>query len=177
MALISTYFTNLLKVLAIGAGFASIPLFASLASLQPPWPPAIGAVSAGLVMAGALIIWEWTRNSRIRNRRRWILSAALIAVASILGYMILYSLFVENVPGTSLRVVRGYECTRNALLVYKDACPDLPSDAFAGAEWESTELWTRQSVTTVRVGLAGAWLLFTAALTMTVGGVIAGRKF
>ena len=175
--MMSDYLKSLTKVLGIGAGFAALPLFASMASLQPPWPPAIGAVSSALVLLGALIVWEWTRRSRIRHRRRWILAAALITVAALIVYFILYSMYVEDVPGTDLRVVRGYACTQEAQLVYKQACPDLPSDALQGAEWEPTMLWTRQSVTAVRVGLAGLWLMFTAGLIMTVGAVIAGRKF
>lgn len=175
--MVSTYLQNLVKVLGIGAAFAAIPLFASLASLQPPWPPAIGFVSAALVLLGALIIWEWTRNSRIRRRRRAILAATAMTLLGLFAYLTLYSFFIETVPGTSERLVRGYECTADALLIYKQACPDLPRDALQDAEWDSLVLWTRSSLTTVRLALAGAWLLFTAGLIMAVGAVIAGRKF
>jgi len=83
---------------------------------------------------------------------------------------------VDDIPGTSLRVIRGYQCTGQAQLVYKDACPDLPTDALQGAEWEPTELWTRQSVTNVRLALAGSWIAFTAGLILMAGAVVAGRK-
>jgi len=174
---IAIYLRNLVKVLGVGAAFASIPLFASLASLQPPWPPAIGFVSAALVLLGALAIWEWTRRSKIRFRRRAIAAAVATTLISLLAYLILYSFFVESQPGTTLRVIRGYECTATALLVYKEQCPDLPREALAGAEWESVKLWTRSSVTIVRISLAAAWLLFTAGLIMAVGAIIAGRKY
>ena len=67
--MISDYLKNLMKVLGFGAAFAALPLIAAFADLQPPWPPAIGYVSAGLVMLAALIVWEWTRRTRTRSRR------------------------------------------------------------------------------------------------------------
>src|SRR5690349_16434584 len=95
-----TYLRDLAKVLGVGAGFASIPLFASFADLQPPWPPAIGYVSAALVLVAALLAWEWTRKSRLVLRRRWIVTAVLLTLGGLFGYLVLYSLFIEYIPGT-----------------------------------------------------------------------------
>jgi len=173
---IGDYLGGRQKVLGISASFAAIPLLASFASLQPPWPPAIGAVSAALVFAAALLSWEWTRRSRVANRRRWIVAGLVTTIAGLAVYLYFYSSFVDDIPGTSLRVIRGYQCTGQALLVYPDVCPDLPTDALQGAEWEPTELWTRQSVTNVRMALAASWLAFTAGLILMAGAVVAGRK-
>ena len=175
--MISDYLKNLVKVLGVGAAFASIPLFASLAALQPPWPPAIGIVSAGLVLLASLIAWEWTRRSRVRHRRRLVLLAATLTIGGLLGYLFLYSFFVEPIPGTQLRVVRGFVCTADAQRVYRDACPDLPREALRNSEWEAVALWTRASVTWARLGLTMAWLVFTSGLIASVGAIIAGRKF
>jgi uncharacterized membrane protein YfcA len=174
---ISDYLKNLVKVLGIGAAFASIPLFASLAELQPPWPPAIGIVSAGLVLLASLIVWEWTRRSRIKVRRRLILLAATLTIGGLIGYLFLYSFFIEPIPGTHVRVVRGFVCTADAQRVYRDACPDLPREALQNSEWEAVALWTRSSVTWARVGLTAAWLVFTSGLIAAVGAIVAGRKF
>jgi uncharacterized membrane protein YfcA len=173
---ISNYLESLIKVLGIGAAFATIPLFAAFASLEPPWPPAIGYVSSALVLVAALMSWEWTRRSRTRYRRRWILAGVVFLLAGLFVYFYLYSSFIDDIPGTTLRVVRGYDCTADARLVYKDACPNLPADALEGAEWEATELWTRQSITNVRLALTASWLAFTAGLMLVSGGVVAGRK-
>jgi len=176
---IPTFLQNLAKVLAIGAAFASLPLFASFASLQPPWPPAIGPVSAALVLLSSLIVWEWTRRSRIRNRRRLILGAVIVTLLGLGLYLALYSLFVDNLPGQEERIVRGYACTADAKLVYKDSCPDLPQNALseAGGEHPERILWTRSSITAVRMALTTTWLLFMAGLIMSLSAVIAGRKF
>lgn len=171
-----TYLRDLAKVLGVGAGFAAIPLFASFAALQPPWPPAIGYVSAALVLVSALLAWEWTRKSRLVHRRRWIVSGVGLTLVGLVVYLVLYSLFVENIPGSDDRVVRGFTCTADAQLIYRDRCPDLPREALQDAEWEAVAIWTRSSVTAARVSLACAWILFTAGLVAAVGSVVAGRK-
>ena len=170
------YLKNLLKVLGIGAAFATLPLFVSLAELQPPWPPAIGHVSAALVLMASLVVWEWTRRSKIRHRRRWILSGIALTLVGLLSYLLLYSIFIEPMPQGG-RVVRGYQCSARALEVYRDLCPDLPREALQDAEWESLVLWTRSSVTIARMGLAVSWLVWTAGLIACLGAIVAGRKF
>jgi hypothetical protein len=175
--LITDYLKNVIQVLAVGAAFATIPLFASLANLQPPWPPAIGTISAALVLIASLVAWEWVRKSKVSRRRSWIVSAILLTLVGLFAYLILYSLFVEDIPGTGGRVVRGYECSGPAKAVYGAQCPDLPREALQGAEWEAVILWTRSSVTIVRVALTAAWLVFMAGLIVAVGSIVAGRKF
>jgi hypothetical protein len=170
------YLRDLLKVVGIGGAFALLPALAVLAGLSPPWPPAIGGVSALLILVFSLIVWEWVRKSRTSHRRAWILAALVLTLAGLFGYLILYSLFIEPVPGTDERAIRGFTCTPDALKVHKQACPDLPREALEDAEWESLKLWTRQSVTLVRLGLAVSWLVFTAGLIATVGAILAGRR-
>ena len=170
------YLKNLLKVLGLGAAFATLPLFVSLAELQPPWPPAIGHVSAALVLMASLVVWEWTRRSKIKHRRRWILSGIALTLVGLLAYLTLYSIFIEPMPQGG-RVVRGYQCTGRALEVYADLCPDLPREALQDAEWEALVLWTRSSVTIARMSLAVSWLLWTAGLITCLGAIVAGRKF
>jgi hypothetical protein len=170
------YLKNLVKVLAIGASFAALPFFASLAALEPPWPPSIGYVSAALVLVASLIVWEWTRKARVVHRRRWIVVAAALTLVGLLSYLILYSLFVEPIPGRDLRVVRGYECTRQALLLYPDDCPHLGREVLQDAEWEAPVLWTRSSLTMTRVALAAAWLVFMMGLITAIGAIVAGRR-
>jgi hypothetical protein len=173
--MIDSYLKNLIKVLAVGAAFAGIPLFAALARLEPPWPPAMGYVSSALVLLAALVAWEWTRGAKVRHRRRWILAGTLVTVGGLFGYLALYSFFVEAVPGASARVIRGYECLPDAVEAFPGQCPDLPRESIEDAGWETTRLWTRKSITTVRLGLALSWLLFTAGLILTLGSVVAGR--
>ncbi len=170
------YFKSLFRVLGIGAAFAAIPLMVAFAELQPPWPPAIGYVSSALVLLSSLAAWEWTRKSSQRARRAWFISAFFLTLIGLGSYLALYSMFIEVMPGTNYRVVRGYECTAEAIAVYKNQCPHLSRDALRDAEWENVVLWTRGSITFVRLGLTFAWLIFTAGLICAVGAIVAGRK-
>jgi hypothetical protein len=170
------YLKNIQEVLKVGGAIAALPIVAAVVGLSPPWPPAIAGVSALLILVASAVVWEWVKDARRGTRRVWVLAALFLTLTGLVGYLLLYSLFIEPIPGTDERVIRGYTCTPEALLVHKAACPDLPREALADAEWEAVKLWTRQSVTVVRLGLAVSWLVFTAGLIATVGAILAGRR-
>jgi len=174
--MIGQYLKDLTRVLAIGGGFASIPLLAALAKLEPPWPPAISYVSALFVLVSSLVAWEWTRQSQRQRRRAWVMSGAAMMIAGLLLYLTLYSMFVESSSGSNVRVVRGYQCTRNAAKVYGSECPNLPRDALRNSEWVAAELWTRGSITLVRLALTASWILFVTGQIVVVGSIVAGRN-
>lgn len=170
------FLKKLLQVVGVTSLLAALPLFAALVDLQPPWPPAIAYVSSALVLLAALAAWEWNKTGVARRRRMWLLVAAGLTITGLFTYLLLYSLFVEPIPGTATRVIRGFTCTAQAREVYPGQCPDLPREALRDAEWEAVVLWTRSSITAVRLGLTAAWLLFTAGLICAVAAVITGDR-
>jgi hypothetical protein len=169
------YLKDLLKMLAFAAAVATVPLIVAFAGLQPPWPPAVEYVSAVFILMAALVMWEWARAARREARRRLIVAGMALTIIGIGAYLPLYSLYVENVPDSNERVVRGTVCTANARLVYPDQCPNLPPEALPSAGWNAQYLWTSASIMRVRLGLVAAWIGFTAGLIAFVGAVIAGR--
>jgi hypothetical protein len=152
------------RAFAIGAAFAAMPLLLILAGLSPPWPPGMGYISAALLLGAPVAAAQLAPAPRPGRARLLAGSALALAAIGLLVYLLLYSFFVETVPGTGVRVVRGYVCTPDALLVYKESCPDLPRDALRDAEWESATLWTRSSVTAVRMAMMASWLAFAGGL-------------
>jgi hypothetical protein len=170
------FLKKLLQVIGVTSALAALPLFAALVDLQPPWPPAIAYVSAALVLLAALAAWEWNKSGLVRRRRLWLVVAAVLTIVGLFAYLLLHSLFVEPIPGTATRVIRGFTCTQAAREVYPAQCPDLPRSALRDVEWEAVELWTRSSITAVRLGLTAAWLLFTAGLICAVAAVITGDR-
>jgi hypothetical protein len=171
----NSYLKDLIQVLTIAGTLATLPLLAAFAGLQPPWPPAIAYVTAAFILMSALVMWEWVRGSRRAVRRRFILAGIALTILGIGAYLPLYWLFVEPIPGSSARVVRGTVCTPVAQRTYPDQCPDLSRDVLRGAEWEANLLWTRTSIMQVQLGLVTAWIAFAAGLVAFVGAVIAGR--
>lgn len=170
-----SYLKEIVKVLAFGAGVATLPLIAAFATLQPPWPPAIEYVSAVFIVMAALAMWEWGRGASRVVRRRLVIAGMVLTVGGIGAYLPLYSQYVVTVPASHERLVRGTDCTPAARAVYRD-CPDPSDREVAEAEWDAERLWTRASILRVRLELVAAWLCFTAGLVAFVGAVVAGRR-
>ncbi|MGF1549147.1 MAG: hypothetical protein ACFBQW_01225 [Sphingomonadaceae bacterium] len=167
---------TIIALLTMAGSMVSLTIFANLAGLQPPTYPAIEYVVALLSLGAAMLAWEWTRKSRTALRRRFIVVCALLSVIGLLAYLFLYSLYVEPIPGTDERIVRGYRCTAEALLVYGASCPDLPTGALADAQWDTRRLWTRGSVTVIEFSLVVGWFFFMAGFIAALGSIVAGRK-
>lgn len=161
----------LVTLAAIGLVAAAVPLVFIVSESEPPWPIGIGWLSALLLLAS-----PFTARAGLALPRWLVWAAGIVALMALAAYLVLNSLFVEPVPGTGLRVVRGFVCTPDAVLVYGDACPDLPREALQDAEWEAVALWTRGSVTIARTGLTGAWLVFVLALAAVIAGMAARWK-
>lgn len=170
-----SYLKDLIKILGVAAAFAALPLLVGFAGLAPPWPPAVAYVTAVFILIAALVMWEWVRDVSRTVRRRFILAGIALTVIGLGVYLPFYSLYVQDVPGSDERVVRGTKCTPKAQLVYAAECPELPRDALRAAEWQAEVLWTRGSIMQVQLVLVAAWLAFTAGLIAFVGAVIAGR--
>jgi hypothetical protein len=171
-----SYLAKLIRVLGVGAAFATLPLLAAFSKLEPPNPPAIAYVSSALILLAALIAWEWGQGASRTLRRRRVMVSAVLCVAALLAYMYVYLSFVENIPGSEIRIVRGYVCTPQAIEVYREYCPDIPKAMIAEANWETKTLWTRQSVANVEIMLVAAWLVFTAGLIGAVGSIVSGER-
>lgn len=169
------YFKDLLKVLALAAALATIPLIAAFARLQPPWPVAIEYISAVFIIACALVMWEWGRGARRSVRRAFIAVGLALILGGIATYLPLYSSYVTDDPGSATRVVRGSVCTPDALDLYGRLCPDLPEDALREAGWDAELLWTRASIRSSQLWLVGAWLCFITGLIAMIGASVAGR--
>lgn len=171
-----SYLAKLLRVLGVAGAFAALPLLAAFSKLEPPNPPAIAYVSSALILLAALIAWEWGKGARRDVRRRRVLISGALSVIALLGYFYLYLSFVETIPGTETRIVRGYDCTPMAIEVYREYCPDIPKDMIAEANWETRTLWTRQSVTNVEIMLVIGWLAFITGLIGAVGSIVSGDR-
>ena len=151
------------------------PLLAAAAALDPPWPAHFGFVSAALVAGGAAAAhFGQLGVGRTGARLRRALIPALV-LGGLIAYLALASLFVEAIPGTGVRVVKGFVCTPDAALVYGNSCPGLSRDALRDAEWEAATLWTAPSLLVARLSLLVAWLLLVGGLALAAAAVEARR--
>jgi hypothetical protein len=113
--------------------------------------------------------------SKSLERRFWTL-AVLVTCVSALAYAGLEAAFVFQTPTTGERVVYGFVCTPEARLVYPKKCPWLGPDELRGAEYDTTRLWTKNSIALVTVAIDGSWLAaFIALGALSAGGVLFTR--
>lgn len=161
--------------IALTALLIAIPALAALLGLDPPWPNYAGYVSAGIVALGAGAA-HYSSPDPGRARNRWARAVIWVSLASgLIVYLVLSSLFIETIPRSGVRIVKGFVCTPDALLVYGKSCPNLGRDALRDAEWEAATLWTGTSLTIVRIGLVMSWMSLVGGLAVIAALVERGR--
>ena len=151
------------------------PLLAAAAALDPPWPAHFGLVSAMLVAAcGASAHLGLSVLPPLSGRVLRRLVPALV-LGGLVTYLALASLFVEAIPGTGVRLVKGFVCTPDASLVYGNSCPGLSRDALRDADWEAATLWTGPSLLVARLSLVISWLLLVAGFALAAAAIAPRR--
>lgn len=168
------FFSELVKTLGFGVVFASIPIFASMRNLQPPWPEAVAYISAAIILVGALIARELGGQTRKTVRIRLLLLAFALTVLGLFAYLYLYANLVLPLENDQ-RLILGYTCNSDSQMLYSN-CPHLREEELAMAEYDPENLFTHGSITAAKLSLIAAWLLFTAGLVAAVGWAVAARK-
>lgn len=157
---------------SVVGGSLVVPFAAYLASLSPPWPRGIVPVTAVVELVALMLVFQFYNDSsrRVINRVL-LLSVAVFALAGVV-YLGAVSYFTYEAPTTKERFVMGYECTDEALLVFKKHCADLGTDELKTAEYEAERLWTRRSIAVTRAGLALLWSVDFVALSFALGSFL-----
>lgn len=172
------FLRELVKVLALGAAFASIPLLASMENLQPPWPTAVAYVSAAIILIGALIAREFSADMSRKARRTLLIIAATLTLVGLFSYLYFYSSVVRTLTEIpeNRRIILGFACNADTQAIYGDRCPNLTIDDLRRAGYDPEQMFTASSIRAARLVLVASWLLFTAGLVAAVGWAIAGPK-
>ena len=156
--------------LAVLAGLVAVPVIAGLLAYDPPWPAGFGYVSA-LLVAGAAARGHFAVPSGPGLAGMRLKAAIAVLVIAGIAYLALGSMFIETIPGTSERLVKGFTCTPDAELVFADSCPNLGRDALSGAGWDAGALWTGSSLMLVRLSLALSWLVLVCGLALAAARI------
>ncbi len=157
-----------LSIWAVGSGLA-VPFVAAMADFSPPWPPGIVPVTAVIELMTLVIVFQHFKNTAKRIVNRVLVISSILFVVTGLPYLFGLSLYTYQVPVTKQRLVKGYECTRDAKAVFKELCPDLGLDELQTAEYQAERLWTLKSISLIRIALVFAWSLTFAALSSALG--------
>ena len=157
-----------LSVWAVGSGLA-VPFVAAMADFSPPWPPGIVPVTAVVELMTLVIMFQYFKNTARRIVNRVLIISVIFFVIAGLPYLFVLSLYTYQVPVTKQRFVKGYECTIDAKVVFKERCPDLGLDELQTAEYRAERLWTLKSISIIRIILVSAWSMTFAALSSALG--------
>lgn len=160
-----------LAALAVAVCLA-LPVGAIWAQISPPWPRGVPLITVVIEAAAIGFAFQMLRASPPKTVRRTILSASVALAVLLSVYLVLVSYFTYETPTTKQLWAKGFTCTPEATLVYKDKCPDLGIDELKDAEYEAERLWTARSVTVIRVALVISWLASFSALAVLVGSLI-----
>lgn len=152
-----------------GAGSSALlPFIASFLSIIPPWPSRLNVITATVQLITLVVVYQGFSHDR-RKITRSIRFFAFVGLVVLLGYMALFTMFTIYIPQAHRAVVIGYECTASAASVFRDRCPFLTVDDLAGAAYDEFLLWTKSSVTVMRVSLVGAWLTLFILVAAILG--------
>jgi TIR domain len=165
------------SALAVAGGLA-MPALGGMAAVAPPWPPGVVFLTTVIVAVTIAVAFQVMRGRTATAMRRSFLVCALVLAVASSVYLIAVSFFVYQTPTTKERWAKGYVCTPEAALIYKDKCPNLGVDELRGAEYEAERLWTASSVAVVKVSLVALWLLNFIAMAIMIGSFLsrhAGR--
>lgn len=160
-----------LSVWAVG-GSVAVPFAAALASLSPPWPPAIVLITAIAELVALIYIYQFLKKARRKSIDRILAVSGLLLVICGGVYLAAVSLYTYQVPNSGERYVKGYQCTTDAAAVFKDKCPNLGLDELKTAEYDADRLWTARSITIARLGIVALWLASFIALSILVGSFL-----
>lgn len=149
---------------ALPAGFA-------LARVAPPWPDGVAVITSLVLVAGLALSAQLLHARSASRHRAALLISSTLVVVGLSAYFLGVSTFTYQVPTTHERYARGYECTEDALLLFKERCPDLGLDELQTAEYEAERLWTSGSIAVVRSSLLGVWLLSFVSIAVFVSTV------
>lgn len=148
-----------------------VPIGFQLGSSAPPWPGAIGWVTAVANIAIAIGLGRLVSRHPQSMNRTTVTIGILVAVFGSIAYLLLMSRFTFTIPTTGEVGVKGFFCTPEALAVYPDNCPSDDREALASAEFESSQIWQQWTIDIVRIGIISTWLGTFVALCWVAASI------
>lgn len=163
------------KNLALWAAGASvvIPFVASFLAVIPPWPDGLDVLTA-VIQLGALVVAYQTFRNQAEVVTTSVKLWASLGLVVLLLYLVVFSMFTVYDPGTSHSYVIGFQCSTGAqqlsdLHKFAGVCPFLQYDDLRTAAFDASALWTKGSLTVMRVVLIALWFLMFICLAFLIG--------
>ena len=121
---------------------------------------------------GIAFTYYYLRN-RPRAARFVTIAGGTLLVALTCLYLLSVSFLTYQISTRGGLYAKGFVCSADALLVYKEKCPNLGMNELKEAGYDADRLWTSQSITIVKTGLLMLWLGAFMMMSALVGSFIA----
>jgi hypothetical protein len=165
-------------------GLVILPIAAGIGGYFPPWPRGIVAITS-LMELVILIVNFQLMHKASRKLTSILVVASAICIFLFSGtYMLGSSIFVYNLPDSSVRVTLGCGLSDNAIQILKsqnalpvnDDCPGEFTTLLASAQYEADHIWKKRSVSIINAALAFSWLGAFASLASLFGAFISFQR-
>ena len=170
------YFYTVMKLIAAGTASTALVLVAAFLKIAPPWPDGAVQITAVAQLVVLIVVYQFSARMSRRSVDRNILTALVVLILGALAYLALFSLIVYEIPTDHSRGVKGFFCSPEGLMVYKDACPFLSDTMFAQATFNADQVWTPMGLLLSRLSLFTTWIAMFASLVVLFGSFVAFQR-
>lgn len=160
-------------------GSAILPLIASFAGLAPIWPPGVPLLTSLFTLLSIIFCFQFFRKRAKKITNRVMLVSLGFFLVTLVSYLILISVFTFKIPTTGETIYLGCgwsdftkEIADELLIDVAQGCPGQYDRILETSEYESGVVWTKSSVTAVRVFAVMLWLTVFSFLATFIGSFL-----
>jgi hypothetical protein len=167
-------------------GSVVVPLLARLAGFAPVWPPAAAFVTGIFTLVAIILSYQFIRHKGRAAASKAILYSAAVMVAFFLLYLYVFARFTFVIPTNNQLIYLGCGWSELAIKQATEylfnperGCPGEFERILPAIQYEAGVIWTKESITNVRMLIAVSWFLFFAALSYLIASFVvyqSGRK-
>lgn len=167
--------TSLVAKGAVAAPFADIILRQFDTGIGPPWPPGVLIITSIVELLVLMVIFNFFFRAKAKTLDKLMVAALIALCITFVGYLLLFSHFTEPHPKTHKLMVSGYEpVSEDMRQAFAEGYTN--EQALEENEYTPAKVWTKRSITNVRVGILLAWLVAFGSLSAFIGLFVMAQR-
>jgi hypothetical protein len=150
-------------------GTVFVPLVDYVLRLGPPWPDGLAILTCVAELLMLMAVFHFGFGSTREHVSRRMIVLVLLMVICFGVYLYLGSMFIFTAPGDE-RFIRGFTLRPEVQAVIGQNYS--VEDALNGYEYRADAIWTKGSITAMRLILLSLWLLSFSFLSGTIASFV-----
>lgn len=163
---------------ALGSS-AILPLLASFAGLSPFWPPGVPLLTSLFTLISVIICFQVLNRESKRVVTKIMIWSIIAFLFFLIAYLVIFSVFTTKLPTTGEMIYLGCgwsdfskEIASDFMIDIDQDCPGQFDRILRSAEYESSVVWTKSSLTIIRILALGFWLISFSFFAIFVGSFL-----